>query len=67
MLITIENADKKLLDVIKSIIKLSPNANLKIEKEPTARISATSPCRQKMKLVMPRIICGVRKKECRCC
>ena len=35
MLITIENADKKLLDVIKSIIKLSPNANLKIEKEPT--------------------------------
>ena len=34
MLITIENADKKLLDVIKSIIKLSPNANLKIEKEP---------------------------------
>ncbi|MGJ0310209.1 hypothetical protein [Aliarcobacter cryaerophilus] len=35
MIITIENADKKLLDVIKSIIKLSPNANLKIEKEPT--------------------------------
>ncbi|OCL81872.1 hypothetical protein [Arcobacter porcinus] len=35
MLITIENADKKLLDVIKSIIKLTPNANLKIEKEPT--------------------------------
>ena len=32
MLITIENADKKLLDVIKSIIKLSPNANLKLKK-----------------------------------
>lgn len=33
MLITIENADKKLLDVIKSVIKLSPNANIKIKKD----------------------------------
>ncbi|WP_198304777.1 hypothetical protein [Arcobacter vandammei] len=38
MVVTIENVDNKLLDVIKSIIKLSPNANVTIEDEPTKEL-----------------------------
>ncbi|MCL9823054.1 hypothetical protein [Helicobacter colisuis] len=36
LILHIENADTKLLNAIKSIVKLSPNSKLKIEETPTA-------------------------------